>query len=80
MGLLQAIFSIAWWAFVIVAIVYVVRWLRSAEAHPAKEGRSALEVLRVRYARGEIDKREFEEKKRDIENGPPTGTGAHDAP
>lgn len=78
MGLLQAIFSIVWWAFVIVAIVYVVRRLWSGEARPAKEDRSALEVLRVRYARGEIDKREFEEKKKDVEDGPATGAGAHD--
>ncbi len=41
-----------------------IRWLGSQE----KESRSdsAVEILRQRYARGEINKEEYEAKKRDL--------------
>lgn len=56
---------------VIVAVVFVVRWLGggpwsgSASASPPllPENR-ALNILKERYARGEIDREEFEERRR----------------
>jgi len=52
------------WVLVIVGLVIGLRWL----VGQGKESRSdsALEVLRQRYARGEINKEEFEAKKRDL--------------
>ncbi|MEX0805930.1 MAG: SHOCT domain-containing protein [Candidatus Binatia bacterium] len=52
------------WILVIVGLVLAVRWLM----REGKERRSdsALEILRQRYARGEINKEEFETKKRDL--------------
>lgn len=52
------------WALVIVGIVLGIRWLVSQ----GKETRSnsGLEILRQRYARGEINKEEFAAKKRDL--------------
>jgi putative membrane protein len=52
------------WVLIIAAIVLGVRWLMSE----GKERRSdsALEILRQRYARGEINKEEFEAKKKDL--------------
>jgi putative membrane protein len=52
------------WVLIIAAIVFGVRWL----LNQGKEGRSdsALEILRQRYARGEINKEEFETKKKDL--------------
>jgi putative membrane protein len=49
---------------VIVGLVLGIRWLVSQ----GKESRSdsALDILRQRYARGEINKDEFEAKKRDL--------------
>ncbi len=55
------------WAAVIMAIFLLVRWLLTSSTggtHPRQE--SALEILKKRYARGEIDKQEFEEKKKDL--------------
>lgn len=60
MGLMMLVF----WGLVIVAIVLGIRWM----VGQGKESRSdtALEILRQRYARGEINKEEFEAKKRDL--------------
>ena len=54
----------------IVALVVIgVRWLGSAEHSPFRHGprpgeRSALDILKERLARGEIDVAEFEERRR----------------
>lgn len=58
---------VLFWVLVILGIVVLVKWLlggssRAGSAEPSR----ALEVLKERYARGEIGKEEFEEKKRDL--------------
>ncbi len=56
-----------WWALLIAGGVLLVRWLlRGAGfAERPNEGR-ALSILEERYARGEIDKAEFDARRRDI--------------
>lgn len=55
------------WGVIIVGVVIVVRWLTGG---PSQESRSsparkrALDILEERFAQGEIDKEEFEERKR----------------
>ncbi len=63
-GLVMMLMMLAFWGVVIAAIVLAIRWLASQ----GKERRpdTALEILRQRYARGEINKDEFEAKKRDL--------------
>lgn len=65
---LGAIFMLLPWVAVIVAIVAVVRWLSPTigAAHASGGGDRALDILRERYARGEIDKQEFDAKRRDL--------------
>lgn len=68
-GWLGSIIMIAFWAAVIVGIVLLIRWLvqsTGAGSHGARSEESALEILKKRYARGEIDKKEFEQKKKDL--------------
>ena len=69
MGWFGGIIMIAFWIAVIVGVVLLIRWLimSTRTTSPAtSSGESALEILKKRYARGEIDKEEFEEKKRDL--------------
>ena len=56
------------WIAVIVVILFLIRWLARSSSHRNREARSdsALEILRMRYAKGEINKEEFEQKKKDL--------------
>ena len=61
MGLLMLVF----WGAVIVGLVIAIRWLVS-QGKESRSADSALEILRQRYARGEINREEYEAKKRDL--------------
>jgi putative membrane protein len=63
-GIGMMFFMLLFWALVLVGVVLGIRWLISQ----GKETRSdsALEILRQRYARGEINKEEFEARKKDL--------------
>jgi putative membrane protein len=50
----------------VVGIILLVRLLRREPQAGAPPAETALDVLKKRYARGEIGKDEFEQKKRDI--------------
>jgi putative membrane protein len=56
---------VLWWVLVIAGIVAVIRWLVDGgrRGRPADENR-ALDILKERFARGEIDKDEYEERRR----------------
>ena len=65
-GIMGLAHGLLWLVLVGLGIAVLVRWLRSdARPTPAQE-ETALEILKKRYARGEIGKEEFEEKKRDL--------------
>ncbi|QID19796.1 SHOCT domain-containing protein [Nitrogeniibacter mangrovi] len=52
------------WVLLIIALVVVVRGWRGRESDAPQK---PIDILKTRYARGEIDKDEFERRRRDIE-------------
>jgi putative membrane protein len=60
-------FMIFFWGVVVIVLVAAVRWLISNDSGRRAAGANrALDTLRERYARGEIDREEYEQKKRDL--------------
>lgn len=66
-GGMFGIAHLLWWIVLIVAIVLVARWLIGGASPAGRPNEDrALAILKERYARGEIDKAEFDARKRDI--------------
>ncbi|MBI1848430.1 MAG: SHOCT domain-containing protein [Candidatus Rokubacteria bacterium] len=63
-GLGMMLMMLVFWGLVIAGIVVAIRWL--AHAGGGVRPDRALDILRERYARGEINKDEFEAKQRDL--------------
>jgi putative membrane protein len=63
---LMPILWIAVLGLIVWAIVAAVRSSGESKGSDSSKADSALEVLKKRYARGEIDKQDYEEKKRDL--------------
>lgn len=68
-GWLGMIFMIFFWILIIAGGIYLVKYLvqntRGGPQAGGQRGR-ALDILEERYARGEIDKEEFETRKEDL--------------
>ena len=62
---LGMIHMILFWVLVILGIAALVRWLRSSPG--SESGGRALEILKERYARGELTREQYEQMKRDLQ-------------
>jgi putative membrane protein len=64
-GIGMLLMMLVFWGVVIVGIVLAIRWL-AGQGRGARASDPALDILRQRYARGDISKEEFDAKKRDL--------------
>lgn len=55
---------VLFWAVLVAGLILVGKWLLGLD--PMSREDSALELLKKRYARGEINRQEFEAMKRDL--------------
>lgn len=62
------IFMVLWWVLVIVGIVMLVKWVGTSSSKEGqnRSGSKALDILKERYAQGEINEQEFQKKKLDL--------------
>ncbi|MBI2409630.1 SHOCT domain-containing protein [Candidatus Kaiserbacteria bacterium] len=60
------VMMLVFWVVFIGLIVWAVREFSGRHYRRDSRDSSALEILKERYARGEIDREEFESKKRDL--------------
>lgn len=61
---------ILFWILLIVVVVVLVKYLMpktNERAEHAEHKETPMEILKRRYANGEIDKAEYEEKKKDLQ-------------
>jgi putative membrane protein len=67
-GIGMLLVMLTFWVLVIVALVAGIRWLVHQGREQGRESRSdaALDILRQRHARGEINNDEFDAKRRDL--------------
>jgi putative membrane protein len=63
-GVVMLLGMLLFWILVLVTVLAGLRWLIGQGK--ASRADTALDILRQRYARGEIDRQEFETKKRDL--------------
>ncbi|MBW2249622.1 MAG: SHOCT domain-containing protein [Deltaproteobacteria bacterium] len=68
MGWFGIIFMLIFWFMVIVGLVSLIKWLIQTTSREKSEtnGGRVLDILKERYARGEIDKKKFKEMKKDL--------------
>jgi len=52
-----------WWIILVVGFVFAVFWFKSQIPGSSE---TALDILKKRYAAGEISKKEFDEKKKEL--------------
>jgi putative membrane protein len=55
---------VLFWAFLVAGLIFLGKWLWGQGT--MSRGDSALDTLKKRYARGEINKQEFDDRKRDL--------------
>lgn len=60
--------TILFWLVIILSLIFLIKKMfEGTQLENEFDSQRALDILKERYARGEIDRHEFEQKKRDLE-------------
>jgi len=65
----MGVLAILFWVLIIAGIIFIAKWFlerNRGESDADKHLESALDILKKRYARGEIDRETYEQMKKDI--------------
>ena len=70
-GMFGGIGMIFFWGIIIALVLLLVRrfgggWPLQSSSQPPRAGSTALDILQERYAKGEISKEEYEERKKTL--------------
>ena len=62
------VMGILFWIVVVIGVVFLIRYLMRGGGKQDRNGsdKTALDILERRYAQGEIDREEYEAKRRDL--------------
>ena len=63
-----ALHMLLYWGVLILILAALVKWVFGVPGGRTAERGRALDILKERYARGEVGKEEFEQKKRDLQS------------
>ena len=66
-GMFGGLMMILFWGVVIALIVFAVKWFNDSQGGGNRGKRDALEILRERFASGEIDEEEFDRRRKALE-------------
>lgn len=67
MGGFMGGFMWIFWIAVLVGLIFLIKWIVQQNRQDGQKAKDdPLEILKKRYARGEIDKEEFEQKRKDL--------------
>jgi putative membrane protein len=59
-------FGMGWIWIVLLLVIILVLFKTMEKRGEGRESKSAMDILKERYAKGEIDKEEFEEKRKEL--------------
>lgn len=69
LGWIGMIFGFIFFILIVIGIIFLIVWLVKRSNHPGAENRAeskALEILKERYAKGELTKEQYESMKKEL--------------